>query len=107
MTDDLKTRLLATMADIGFGGMQLVQPRNPDGPEAVARIEVLEKALIDTAVHLSASLSILQRAHESKKQPRMVVASDTMFEQMLLDYAKSLERARTALHTINDKGNGE
>lgn len=61
------------------------------------RIAMLERVAIDLAASLAASISILERADQMKKQPNRAVASDTMFAQMLRDYRASLVRARAAL----------
>jgi hypothetical protein len=57
----------------------------------------LYEVAIDATAHLAAALSILRLAHEKGKQPKLVVASDKMFAQMLNDYQKSLDRARKVL----------
>lgn len=58
-----------------------------------ARIEALEAALINTAAHLAASISLLERTPKANK----AAPSDTMFNMMLADYKKSLAEARAAL----------
>jgi hypothetical protein len=58
-----------------------------------ARIEALEAALIDAAVHLAAAISLLERTPKAKQ----AAPSDKMFEIMLSDYKKSLKTARAAL----------
>lgn len=62
-----------------------------------ARIKALEERLIDVTAHLVAAVSVLERAHAEKKQPKLVVASNAIFEQSLKDYAASYERARATL----------
>ena len=78
--------------------------RNPDGPEAAAEIErlqarvrELEAALTDNAAHLAAAISLLERGGKAAKK---AAASDKMFDIMLNDYHKSLERARAALAAL-------
>jgi len=51
----------------------------------------LIEALKDTAAHLAAAISLLERS------PKKAAPSDKMFDQMLIDYRASLERARAAL----------
>ncbi|HEY6018595.1 MAG TPA: hypothetical protein VIY48_01485 [Candidatus Paceibacterota bacterium] len=54
---------------------------------------VLYEALMDCTGHLAAAISLLERIPNAKK----VAASDKIFEMMLSDYRKSLERARNIL----------
>jgi len=56
----------------------------------------LEGALIHTASHLAAAISLLE--HGGKK----AAPSDKMFDQMLKDYHGSLEMARAALKSEGD-----
>ena len=56
-----------------------------------ARVAKLEATAIDVAASLAAAISLLERGGK-KAAP-----SDKMFEQMLVDYRNSLERARAAL----------
>ena len=56
-----------------------------------ARVAKLEEATVDAAASLAAAISLLERGGK-KAAP-----SDKMFEQMLVDYRNSLERARAAL----------
>ena len=56
-----------------------------------ARVAKLEAAAINVAASLAAAISLLERGGK-KAAP-----SDKMFEQMLVDYRNSLERARAAL----------
>lgn len=58
-----------------------------------ARITELEEALVRTAASLAATISLLERTPKAK----MAAPSNTMFEQMLVDYRNSLEAARAAL----------
>ena len=51
--------------------------------------------LTDTAAHLAAAISLLERTPKAKK----AAPSDKMFEQMLDDYRNSLERARALLNS--------
>lgn len=79
---------------------------NPEqrADRAEAEVVRLRDIAIDLAASLAAALSILQRAHKEKQQPRLVAASDKMFVTMMVDYQKSLDRARAALNreTINE-----
>ena len=56
-----------------------------------ARVAKLEEATVDAAASLAAAISLLERGGK-KAAP-----SDKMFEQMLVDYCNSLERARAVL----------
>ena len=56
-----------------------------------ARVAKLEAATIDAAASLTAAISLLERGG------KRAAPSDKMFEQMLVDYRNSLERARAAL----------
>lgn len=68
--------------------------------EAERKLALAREGAVDLAASMAAALSILQRAHSQKKQPSKVVASDSMFAQMMIDYQKSLDRARTTLAAI-------
>jgi len=57
--------------------------------------EALHDQLTDTAAHLAAAISLLERTPKAKK----AAPSDKMFEQMLDDYRNSLERARALLNS--------
>lgn len=46
---------------------------------------------------LVASVSILKDAREQKKAPNMVVGSDKMFDQMIVDFEKTMDRARAEI----------
>lgn len=59
-----------------------------------AENERLRAAAIDVAASLAAAISLLERGGKAAKK---AAPSDRMFDQMLLDYKASLERARTAL----------
>ena len=63
-----------------------------------ARVRELEAALTDNAAHLAAAISLLERGGKAAKK---AAASDKMFDIMLNDYRKSLERARAALEGDN------
>lgn len=54
-------------------------------------------ALKQTTATLVAVTSILARAEDAKKQPSKVVASDTMFSQMLRDFDKATSDARAVI----------
>ena len=58
---------------------------------AEARVAELERVAVDVMASLAAAISLLERG--GKK----AAASDKMFEQMLVDYNASLDRARAAL----------
>lgn len=57
-----------------------------------------DEALKGVMASLVAAISILRRAADERKDPRKVVASNVMFEQMLKDYEASLQRARDELN---------
>ena len=59
---------------------------------AEAEAEILREALKDTTAHLVAAASLLSRS------PKNAASSDKMFDQMLADYAASIDRARAALN---------
>ena len=99
MTDDLRKRLRAKV-DVGSSLLDGL-PVNPDGPEAADRIEALtaenerlREAAIDVSASLVAAISLLERGGKAAKK---AAPSDHMFDQMVLDYKASLNRARTAL----------
>lgn len=52
----------------------------------------MRAALIDTAAHLAAAISLLERA------PATIAPSKKMFDQMKRDYLASLGRARSVLN---------
>lgn len=56
------------------------------------------EALKDVTAHLVAAHSLLS------KSPKTAAPSDRMFDQMLLDYEKSIERGRAAISRTNTKG---
>ena len=62
-----------------------------------ARVRELEAALTDNAAHLAAAISLLERGGKAAKK---AAASDKMFDIMLNDYRKSMERARAALAAL-------
>jgi phage shock protein A len=66
-----------------------------------ARVEALEthnsdaySIVIDLAASLAAAISLLEKGGKAAKK---AAPSDKMFDQMLRDYKKSLDRARQAL----------
>lgn len=61
------------------------------------KLEVAIKALRDVTVHLVAARSLLSRS------PKTAAASDRMFNMMLADYQKSIDRARKALSQLTEK----
>lgn len=86
---------------VGEQAKTTLTPQTLDG-------DALRETCVDLAASLSATLSILQRANKEKKRPRFVVASDKMFATMMIDYQKSLDRARATLSampaTPDDRG---
>ena len=54
----------------------------------------LLNAAIDVSAHLAAAISLLERGGKAAKK---AAPSDKMFDQMLIDYKKSLNRARVAI----------
>lgn len=65
------------------------------------------EVLSDVLASLVAAVSILERAHLQKRQPRLVVGSDAMFVQMLEDYTASIKRGRTALTASRKDGSSQ
>ena len=63
----------------------------------------LVEALLDTAAHLAAAISLLERGGKAAKK---AAPSDRMFDQMLNYYRASLTRARAALQKAKDRTNG-
>lgn len=59
-----------------------------------AREARLREALVDVGASLAAAISLLERGGKAAKK---AAPSDRMFEQMVRDYAASLDRARVAL----------
>jgi hypothetical protein len=54
----------------------------------------LRGALLHTAAHLAAAISLLERGGKAAKK---AAPSDRMFDQMVIDYKSGLEAARTLL----------
>ena len=54
----------------------------------------LREVAVDIAASLAAAISLLERGGKAAKK---AAASDKMFDQMMLDYNASLDRARAAL----------
>lgn len=72
-----------------------------DATTLSARVETLEThnsdayiIVIDLAASLAAAISLLEKGGKAAKK---AAPSDKMFDQMLRDYKKSLDRARQAL----------
>lgn len=66
-------------------------------PDILALIEErdrLREVAVDIAASLAAAISLLERGGKAAKK---AAASDKMFDQMMLDYKASLDRARAAL----------
>ena len=59
-------------------------------------IEKLRKVAIDCGAHLTAAISLLENS------PKTAAPSDKMFNMMLDDYRRSLERMRAALKGGDD-----
>lgn len=57
----------------------------------------VERVLTDTAAHLAAAISLLENGGKAAKK---AAPSDRMFDQMVLDYKASLERARQAISAM-------
>jgi len=75
--------------------------------EAADTIEALQRqlaeakaALLDTAASLAASISLLEKGGKAAKK---AAPSDRMFDQMVVDYTASLDRARAALAKMEKK----
>jgi uncharacterized coiled-coil protein SlyX len=58
------------------------------------------EAAVDTAASLAAAISLLE------KGGKKAAASDKMFNQMLIDYRASLQRARTTLAELKGEDRG-
>lgn len=93
MSDDLVKRLRAMVPAGPFAPTATFAPHR-----GANRIEALEDekmrlrgALLDTAAHLSAALSLLE------KDGRNGACSDKVFSIMFSDYRDALENARTTL----------
>lgn len=56
-----------------------------------------DEAFLQTLSSLVATISLIKRAEDMKKQPSKAVASDKMFKIMLADYEKAVIAARAAL----------
>jgi hypothetical protein len=91
-------------------GWEIVRPRSQEAilaacdtggsiAEQAVVIERWERVIVDTASHLAAAISLLERGGKAAKK---AAPSDRMFDQMLKDYRASLERARTALQETAD-----
>lgn len=64
-----------------------------------AEVERLAETGIDLAAHLAAAISLLERGGKAAKK---AAPSDKMFDQMIRDYKRSLNKARTALTQTKD-----
>jgi hypothetical protein len=60
----------------------------------IAAAPDLLRTLVDTAAHLAAAISLLEKGGKAAKK---AAPSDKMFDQMLKDYRASLSRARAAV----------
>lgn len=54
---------------------------------------------VDLLAHLTAAHSMLETAYEKKMSPNKTMGSDKMFETMLEDMKKSMERARKQIYS--------
>ena len=63
----------------------------------------LREALVSVTASLAAAISLLERTPKAKK----AAPSDKMFEQMLIDYRKSLETGRAALTSTECGGSSD
>jgi hypothetical protein len=63
-----------------------------------AERDALRGALIDVSASLAAAISLLERGGKAAKK---AAPSNKMFDQMLVDYRNSLERARNTLKEIS------
>lgn len=88
-------RFWAKMAN-SFGDDYRKEKIRADAAEKM--LKEIERVLTDTLAHLTAAVSLLERG--GKK----AAASDKMFDQMLLDYKASIDRARTHLARHGAKG---
>ena len=61
--------------------------------------DALREVVIDVAAHLAAAISLLERGGKGAKK---AAPSNKMFDQMLVDYRSSLNRARAALAAAPD-----
>lgn len=66
--------------------------------EAALSTPAMREALVDVTAHLVAAHSLLSRS------PKTAAPSNKMFDQMLRDYAKSIERGRAALSPKKEDG---
>lgn len=66
----------------------------------LAERETLRKAATAVAASLAAAISLLERGGKAAKK---AAPSDKMFDQMLVDYRRSLDRARTALRGLGNE----
>ena len=68
-------------------------------PPAKPAGDALREVVIDVAAHLAAAISLLERGGKGAKK---AAPSNKMFDQMLVDYRSSLNRARAALAAAPD-----
>lgn len=66
--------------------------------KAEARAERLEAALRPALLGLKAATSLIKTAHERHQEPRLAVASDKIFDQMIEDYERRFAEARAVLN---------
>ena len=57
----------------------------------------LRESLIDVTAHLVAAISLLEKGGKAVKR---AAASDRMFDQMVIDYQRSVDRALKVLRTL-------
>lgn len=69
---------------------------------AESRLARAVEGLKDILATLVATTALVIRAEDAKKQPSKVVASNTMFHQMLVDYDNATIRARSILSEITE-----
>lgn len=72
-------------------GRHLADVITDEAAEAICRMAAV---LVDVSASLAAAISLLERGGKAAKR---AAPSDTMFDIMLDDYRRSLERARTLL----------
>lgn len=81
--------------------LEAFRAQGADPYEANARLIAATPDLLEALKQVTATLvaltSIVIRAEDEKKQPSKVVASDTMFSQMLRDFDKATTEARAAI----------
>ena len=115
MTEEQKARWLEMATENGTNRQPAVFKKTPSPPPefiftenqyfnlcaTVAReakreaMEEMREPLIDVLVHLVGAHSLLSRS------PKKAAPSDKMFDQMLADYGRSIERGRAAIDEID------